>query len=160
MRKDPPRPAEECPEVLPQSEQAVIEEALHARHGQRLRPGETINIDVRTGLGSAAATVTIGSEHKAHEVHAFVRDLVDLADTDSPYTAALSFVLDELDAILQQLVGSDDHFLPLDFEGRPSGDAILYVRGEVRDYRAEREAARLLGEDAPERPVPWRPRKT
>jgi hypothetical protein len=44
--------------------------------------------------------------------------------------------------------------LPLDWEGRPFERGVVFVRGEVRDYVAERQAAMLLQEEAPPPALP------
>jgi hypothetical protein len=123
-----------------------IADALRERHGASLRPGETLDIGARTGKRAAELACMVGTERRAHEVVLFVRN-VDGEGIDG----ALGVLVDYLDAILEELAGSDDHYLPLDDEGRPYEKHVVFVRGIVRDYVAEEAAAKLLDEPAPPR---------
>ncbi len=98
--------------------------------------------------GAAVAIAVVGTERRAHEVFVFARGRG--TGLDGPLGACV----DVLDGLLRELVGSDDAYLPLDWEGRPFDGGVVFVRGEVRDYLAEREAAKLLGEDMPPPALP------
>ena len=65
----------------------------------------------------------------------------------------LATAVDVVDGILQGVVGRDDAFVPLDWEGRAYEGGVVFVRGEVRDYVAEEAAAALLGEALPPRAI-------
>jgi hypothetical protein len=102
----------------------------------------------RTGANAAVAIAVVGTERRAHEVFVFARG--PGKGLDGPLGACV----DVLDGLLKELIGDDDAFLPLDWEGRPFDGGVVFVRGEVRDYLAEREAAKLLGEDMPPPALP------
>ena len=141
-----PDPDHETPTVAPRALIQQIGDALRERHGGSLRKGESLEIGARIGKRAAELACMVGSERRAHEVVLFVRHV----DGDG-IEGALGVLVDYLDAILDELVGSDDHYLPLDDEGRPFEKHIVFVRGMVRDYVAEEAAAKLLDEPAPPR---------
>jgi hypothetical protein len=163
--KAPPDLSRECPDAVDDAVLADIRRALRERHADRLGVdsrgvAEHLDIDAMTGsarnAGAAVAVAVTGTIRRAHEVFVFARDGGVGHDLDG----ALGVVVDTLDALLEELVGADDAFLPLDWEGRPDGKGgVVFVRGEVRDYVAEEEAAKMLGEDTPERAIPGFPRQ-
>lgn len=151
--------ADECPDGLDPSLREELRSALRARHADRLGSDErgvaaALDVDATVGPGAAVGVVVTGTVRRAHEVFVFAR-----GDGDG-LAGPLGVVVDHLDGLLDALVGDDEAFLPLDWEGRPydgARDGFVFVRGEVRDYVAEEEAAKLLGEDAPLRAIPGFP---
>jgi hypothetical protein len=104
--------------------------------------GDALHLDGATGERAAWLACALGDlEKRAHELVVFARGH-DGGD-------AMDRCIDYLDGVLAELTRTDGGTLPLDFEGRPFDDGFVFVRGEVRDYAAERAAAQLLGEDAP-----------
>lgn len=124
---------------------ANLERALSAK----LRGAEVagpLRVEGKTGAKAACVVAMLGTERRAHELFVFTR-----APTGDE---ALDRCIDYLDGIIDELAGAtDERFLPLDWEGRPYAHehAIVFVRGEVRDYVAEEQAAALLGEPVPPR---------
>ncbi len=125
-----------------------LRQALHARHGARLRTGSSLRVGATLGNGAAMAIAVAGHARRSHEVFVFARGSGD--GLDGPLAACV----DVLDALVGSVVGDDDAFLPLDWEGRPFERGVVFVRGEVRDYVAERQAAMLLQEEAPPPALP------
>jgi len=117
--------------------------ALRARHGADVALRAVVRTGTDAGTRAALAVVVLGDDRRAHELFAFARG-ADSADV----------VVDVLDAVVREAVADDDAFLPLDWEGRPYDGGVVFVRGEVRDYLAEDEAGRLLGEPALARAIP------
>jgi len=143
-----PDPAREAATALDADLTFTLHRALHERHAARLPAGHSLEVGGRTGPGAAVAIAVVGTERRAHEVFVFARGKG--TGLDGPLGACV----DVLDGLLRELVGSDDAYLPLDWEGRPFDGGVVFVRGEVRDYLAEREAAKLLGEDMPPPALP------
>lgn len=143
-----PDPAREAATALDAALTSSLRRALHERHAARLPAGHTLEVGGRTGPGAAMAIAVVGTERRAHEVFVFARG--QGTGLDGP----LGVCVDLLDGLLQELVGDDEAFLPLDWEGRPFDGGVVFVRGEVRDYLAEREAAKLLGEEMPPPALP------
>jgi hypothetical protein len=149
QKKTRPDLAHETPVPLDAPARARLRGALRDRYGERL--------DVDGGVGTAAAFLAchVPVGRRTHELVVFAR----AADGG----AAHDVLVDYLDGLLEEMHGAGDKkrargadegfFLPLDFEGRPYDDGFVFVRGEVRDFEAEKEAARLLGEPLPERLV-------
>ena len=135
----------ECPSAISAELREQVTAALIHRHERRLPDNHRLEVAVATGPAAAAIVVVVGTDRRAHEVFAFARG--PGTDLDGPLAAAI----DMLDALLPRVVGSDDRFLPLDWEGRPFEGGLVFVRGEVRDYVAEEGAAALLGEPMPPR---------
>jgi hypothetical protein len=161
--RSPPDLARECPDDVTNSLRDELRLGLRERHAARLDVDlhgvdEALDIDAMTGRGAAVAVAVVGTARRAHEVFVFarVRD-----DGDATLPRALAVVVDYIDGVLEELVGADDAFLPLDWEGRSwthdGDDVTVFVRGEVRDYVAEEGAAKLLQEDAPPRAIPGFP---
>lgn len=144
----PPDPAREAAAALDAELAFSLHRALFERHAARLPKGHTLEVGGRTGRSAAVAIAVVGTERRAHEVFVFARG--PGAGLDGPLGAAV----DVLDGLLEHLIGDDDVFLPLDWEGRPFDGGVVFVRGEVRDYLAEREAAKLLGEPMPPPALP------
>jgi hypothetical protein len=158
--RTPPDLSIECPSALGADLRDELRAALRARHADRLGVdaggvSEVLDVDALTGPRAAIAVAVVGTARRAHEVFVFARGATGNAQNvlDGP----LGVVVDYLDGILDELVGADDAFLPLDWEGRPfkhqRGPCVVFVRGEVRDYLAEDEAARLLQEDPAPRAI-------
>ena len=125
-----------------------LHRALFERYAARLPGGHTLEVGGRVGRSAAVAIAVVGTERRAHEVFVFARG------TGSGLDGPLGAAVDVLDGLLDHLVDDDDAFLPIDWEGRPFDSGIVFVRGEVRDYLAEREAAKLLGENMPPPALP------
>jgi hypothetical protein len=170
--KSAPDLARECPDGIAPTLRDAIRTALRARHARRLagtadddeRGDEdkdaaasvagALDADAMVGAAAAVAVVVVGTARRAHELFVFVRG--DGDDLDGP----LGVAVDYLDALLDERGGDDDAFLPLDWEGRPyegAADGVVFVRGEVRDYLAEEDAAKLLEEAPPTRAIPGFP---
>lgn len=143
-----PDPAREANTALDAELTFTLHRALHERHAARLPKGHSLEVGGRAGAGAAIAIAVVGTERRAHEVFVFARGRGE--GLDGPLGACV----DVLDGLLQELIGDDEAFLPLDWEGRPFDGGVVFVRGEVRDYLAEREAAKLLGEDMPPPALP------
>jgi hypothetical protein len=161
--RSPPDLARECPDDVERAVRDDLRRGLRERHAERLDVDphgvdEALDVDAMTGRGAAVAVAVSGTARRAHEVFVFARAR---SSRDASIPRALAIVVDYLDGVLEELVGVDDAFLPLDWEGRPyhhdADDVIVFVRGEVRDYLAEEEAAKLLEEDAPPRAIPGFP---
>lgn len=130
-----PDPAHECTRPLDDDERVMVRGLLRDSHGG------TFDVDGRAGDGAAQVVAVIGPERAAHEVHVFARG-ADAKET----------VLDYLDGLLGEIIGNEHdpahgHYLPLDWTPRDYDTHVVWVRGEVRDYLAEEEAAKLLGEE-------------
>lgn len=143
-----PDPAREASVPLDAELTFTLHQGLHERHAARLPTGHTLEVGGRVGRSAAMAIAVVGTERRAHEVFVFARG------TGAGLEGPLAACVDLLDGLLLQLIGHDDAFLPLDWEGRPFDGGVVFVRGEVRDYLAEREAALLLGEDMPPPALP------
>ena len=135
MLVDRPNPEAECDRPLDPSERAVLRGLLRDCHGDGL------DVDGREGDAAALVAVVIGPERKAHEVFVFGRG-----------EDAKSTVVDYLDGLLGEVIGKEHNpergfHLPLDWTPRDYDGHVVWVRGEVRDYLAEEEAAKLLGEE-------------
>jgi len=163
--RTPPDLAAECPNELDSSLRDDLRRALRERHADRLGVDErgvalALDVDAMTGQRAAVAVVVTGTVRRAHEVFAFTR-ATDPHDGDAGLEGPLGVVVDYLDGLLDELIAADDGFLPLDWEGRPYSDGgrrvAVFVRGEVRDYVAEEEAARLLQEEPLARAIPGFP---
>ncbi len=142
MDRSAPDLARETPDALDGALVDGVAGALRERHGRAAAQG--LAVDGRAGPGAAALCARLGDDRKAHEVFVFARG-------DGAVDRAVDY-LDGLVAEIDETGGPDaGFFLPLDWEGRPFDDEVVFVRGEVRDYAAEAEAARLLGEAAPAR---------
>jgi hypothetical protein len=172
--KSAPDLARECPDGIAPALRDAIRTALRARHARRLT-GATdddehsdededndaaasvagaLDADAMIGAAAAVAVVVVGTARRAHELFVFVRG--DGDDLDGP----LGVAVDYLDALLRERGGDDDALLPLDWEGRPyegAADGVVFVRGEIRDYLAEEDAAKLLDEEPPTRAIPGFP---
>jgi hypothetical protein len=156
----------ECPDDIAAALRDDLRAGLRERHAARLDVdphgvAEALDVDATVGRAAAVVVAVVGTARRAHEVFVFARAPNGEVDDDDEIPRALAIVVDYLDGVLDQLVGSDDAFLPLDWEGRPwkhaGNDVVVFVRGEVRDYVAEQEAATLLEEDAPARAIPGFP---
>lgn len=143
MDRRAPNPTSETPDPIDDGMRAAIESALRSKAAPR-----PLRIEGRSGPTAAALVAIVGDDRRAHELFVFARG-----------TDALDRCVDYLDGIIDELIRDDDdddddeheRFLPLDWEGRPYDGGVVFVRGEVRDYFAEEEAARLLGEPVPRR---------
>ncbi|OGQ17046.1 MAG: hypothetical protein A2138_05870 [Deltaproteobacteria bacterium RBG_16_71_12] len=141
MRTELPDPDRECDRALDATERAVVRGLLRDSHGAAL------DIDGREGSDAALLAAVLGTERAAHEVLVFVRG-----------QGAKEAALDYLDGLLDEVVGKQHdpahgYYLPLDWAPRDYDGHVVWVRGEVRDYPAEEEAARLLGMAPPPRAV-------
>ncbi|MBI1948084.1 MAG: hypothetical protein HYS27_20505 [Deltaproteobacteria bacterium] len=141
MSTELPDPERECGRLLDDRERAVMCGLLRDCHGQAL------DADGREGDAAALMVASIGPERAAHEVLVFARG-----------EGAKEVALDYLDGLLDEIVGKQHDpahgfYLPLDWTPRDYDRHVVWVRGEVRDYLAEEEAAKLLGEPAPPRAV-------
>lgn len=140
MRRDPPDKDEETTTPVDGVLLDDVEAALSARFAD-----QRVAVDARTGPRAAWVGAAVPEGRRVHEVEVFARD-VDGEGLDG----ALGVVLDYLAEIVPAL---DEGYLPLDWEGRPYDGGVVFVRGEVRDYEAEAQAAALLGEEPPPRVV-------
>ncbi len=142
----------ECPRPI--ADFAAIEAALHARHDRRLPAGEAVEFAGRVGADAAAIVAVIGVGRRHREVFVFARSAAGKGGVglDGP----LGAVVDVLDGVLAQTIGVERPSLPLDWQGRPFGSSLVFVRGELRDYAAEEAAAELLGDDVIPRAIPPR----
>ena len=139
MRRDAPKP-DETPTSILRALRSDLEAALFERHGGRLAKDETIRIDAQTGTGAAKVAATVGDARRGHVFEIFVRGVAG-----EPLEGALGLVVDYLDSVLEEwFAGEREGNLPLDFEGRPFENTIVFVRSEVHDWVAEAEAARWL----------------
>ncbi|MDP2340575.1 MAG: hypothetical protein Q8O67_06440 [Deltaproteobacteria bacterium] len=136
----------ECPTL-----QAAITADLRARW--RAGWGPDLDLTATTGAEAAAVVVVAGTLHRARELFVFARG--PGAGLEGPLAAAV----DVADALLARLFGGEElrELVPLDWEGQPTKDGVVFVRGELRDYGAEELAAKLLGEEALPRALPWFP---
>jgi hypothetical protein len=141
MRRDPPDKVRETTRPVARPLLEDVEAALSQRFAD-----QRVVVDARTGDDAAWIGAAVPHGSRVHEVEVFARGV----DGDG-LDGALGVVVDYLHAVVAQLDG--DAYLPLDWEGRPIDDGVVFVRGEVRDYAAEEAAARLLGEDPPPRLV-------
>lgn len=141
MPIEPPDPERECPRWLDDTERATLRGALRDQWGAEL------DMDGREGNDATLLSAALGPATRAHEISVFARG-----------AEAKALALDYLDGLLAEIVGEGHgpdagYFLPLGWAPRDFDGEVVWVRGEVRDYRAEEEAARLLGEEAPPRAV-------
>jgi hypothetical protein len=143
-----PEPDAECPLPLDAATLADITAALLRRHGNRLPPGETLEVAGHVGAAAAMVVVVVSEGRRHREVFAFARGRG--AGLDGPR----GVVVDVLDDVLKKVVGVERPALPLDWTGQVLGSSTVFVRGELRDYAAEEAAAVLLDEPAPPRAIP------
>ena len=141
MPIEPPDLDAECDRPLDQAERARLRGALRDSYGAGL------DVDGREGQGAAMLVAVVGPARRAHEILVFARG-----------DDAKAVAVDYLDGLLAEIVGEGrgpdaGYFLPLGWAPRDYDGHVVWVRGEVRDYLAEEEAARLLGEPAPPRAV-------
>lgn len=162
--RSPPDLSRECADDVAPAVRDDLRAGLRDRHAARLNVDahgidEALDVDAMVGRAAAVVVAVVGTARRAHELFVFAR--APEADDDGAVPRPLAVVVDYLDGVLDELVGNDDAFLPLDWEGRrwkhDGDDVIVFVRGEVRDYIAEEEAAKLLEEDAPPRAIPGFP---
>lgn len=148
--KHAPAPQTEATSLVADDVRARLRGALRDRYG------DGIDVDGATGPRAAWLACTLPEGRRHHEMVLFAR-----ASTGAD---ALDALVDYLDGLLAEVAGAgvagkrgrargtaDGFFLPLDFEGRPYDGGFVFVRGEVRDFDAETQAARLLGEPPPMR---------
>jgi hypothetical protein len=163
--RTPPDLASECPHELDAALRDDLRRALRERHAERLGVDErgvalALDVDAMTGDRAAVAVAVTGTVRRAHEVFVFTR-ATGPKGGDAGLDGPLGVAVDYLDGLLDELIDADDGSLPLDWEGRPYADGerrvVVFVRGEVRDYVAEEEAARLLQEDPAARAIPGFP---
>ena len=139
----------ECPLPLSPSTFADVSRALRARHEHRVPAGEQLELAGHTGQNAAVVVAVVSEGRRHREVLVFARG--EGGGLDGP----LGAVVDVLDDVLGKVIGVDRPALPLDWQGRPwAGGAVVFVRGELRDYAAEEAAAVLLGETPPPRAIP------
>lgn len=101
-----------------------------------------VRVEGRQGAKAAVVVAIVGDERRAHELFVFARGPTG--------DEALDRCIDYVDGVVEELSrAKEERFLPLDWEGRPYANDVVFVRGEVRDYLAEEQAAELLGEPAP-----------
>jgi len=144
-----PDPSSECPTPLTPSTFADVSRALRSRHEQRLPAGEHLELAGHVGPHAAIVVAVVSEGRRHREVLVFARGAGD--GLDGP----LGAVVDVLDDVLGKVVGVDRPALPLDWQGRPwAGGAVVFLRGELRDYAAEEAAAVLLDEAPPPRAIP------
>lgn len=141
MPIEPPNLEVECDRALDASERATLRGHLRDAYGAQLE------VDGRLGADAALLAAVIGPERKAHEILVFARG-----------DDAKAVAIDYLDGLLAEIVGAghgpdEGYYLPLGWAPRDYDGEVVWVRGEVRDYLAEEEAARLLGEEPPPRAV-------
>ena len=137
----------ECPDPADPAITAELRATWRKRHGPDLE------LAAQTGTGAAAVVVVVGTWQRAHEVFVFTRGAG--AGLDGPLGAAV----DVADRLLLRLLAGEElrALLPLDWEGQEDQAGVVFVRGELRSYSAEEEAAALLDEEAPPRALPGFP---
>lgn len=138
MDKRAPALEHEAAAPLDEALRVQVEQALVARHGL------TLTLHGRRGPRAVVLCAVLPESRRSHEVFVFARG-----------QRAEERAIDALDGLMQAIARTGGpahgHHLPLDWEGRPYDGDVIFVRGEVRDYLAEEEAARLLEEPAPPR---------
>ncbi len=139
--------ATECTTPLSPSTFADVSRALRSRHEQRLPAAAVLELAGHSGPHAAVVVAVIGEGRRHREVFVFARGSGD--GLDGP----LGAVVDVMDDVLGKVIGVDRPALPLDWQGRPFAGAVVFVRGELRDYAAEEAAAVLLGEAVPARAI-------
>ncbi len=145
------------PDEAPSPIDAALAADLRARWTGKLQ--QPLELQATTGKAAAAIVVVAGTIERATEIFAFARGARPTGFhaggvLDEPLGAAI----DAVDGIVTDLAaGASPRTLPLDWEGRPVGDLVVFVRGERRDYRAEEQAALLLGEEAAPHALPGFP---
>ncbi len=124
---------------------APIDEELRANLELALaKKVGAVRVEGRRGAKAAVVVAIVGDERRAHELFVFARGPTG--------EEAFDRVIDYVDGVVDELArGKEERFLPLDWEGRTYANDVVFVRGEVRDYLAEEQAAELLGEPAPVR---------
>ena len=146
MNKSAPDLKRECPAVPDPGIREDIEHALELRHQDALDADERITVTIGQGPGAAFITARVGPPTRPHEFTVFAREIAG-----DDFDGALGVVVDYLDGVLEEYFAGDrEGFLPLDFEGRPFEEHIVFVRSDVRNLEAERLADALLNDSAPE----------
>lgn len=122
-----------------------IDEVLRANlEGALAKKVAAVRVEGLQGTKAAVVVAIVGNERRAHELFVFARGPTG--------EEALDRCIDYLDGVVDELARTNEElFLPLDWEGRPYANDVVFVRGEVRDYGAEEQAATFLGEPAPVR---------
>ena len=139
---------QETPNALDRAELEALRGALRSRHGDDV----VQDVDARTGPHAAIVFVLARAGDRGDvELFAFVRVSSGNGSSDANAKAetgsrALSTAIDFIDGVLPEV--KRGRSVPLDWESRAFAGATVLVRGERRDYAAERAAAKLLGEDA------------
>ncbi len=146
---------------MPDTLRNDLRRAVRERHAARLGldahgADEALDVDAMVGPEAAIVVCVVGTARRAHELYVFTR-----SRAGGGLDGALGIAIDYIDGVLEEAIGSEDAFLPLDWEGRPfdvDGEScVVFVRGEVRDYVAEEAAAVLLGEEQAPRAIPGFP---
>jgi hypothetical protein len=141
MDRSPPDLDRETPDPLDPELLASMEQALLERHGAALA-ARGLTVQARAGSAAAVLLAVLPDGRRSHELFVFARG-----------EGGLDRAVDYLDGLVGELAkkGAARRLLPLDWEGRPFDGDVVFVRGELRDYAAEEEAAKLLGEPPPPR---------
>ncbi len=148
MVQESPRRPPDLSECAYPVEPAITNEL---RSTWRARHGSDLDLRAHTGSKAAAVVVVVGTPTRAHELFVFARG------PGSGLAGPLAAAIDAADALLLALAADERRPAPLDWQGETLGDHVVFVRGERRDYCAEEEAARLLGEEPPPRGLPGFP---
>lgn len=135
----------ECPDFIDDALQSALLAQVRKRHAHRLGSALGLTVSARAGSDAVCAIAVVRRGRRHHEIFVFGRGTTS---TSAPLEGPLAPALDHLDGLVASLLADDDSYLPLDWTGleRDDDGGVLFVRGEVRDYEAEAEAARLLGE--------------
>jgi hypothetical protein len=172
-----PKPALETPTLLHPEQRLQLEAALRARVVAAIDDVDDIGgvaFGASIGRGAALAVAVCGDDDRAFEVFVFVRGAldgadgsidgsVDSGDDDAPrppwsLDGALGVAVDILDAVVgdvvKALVAGDTSGPPLDWHYREVDGHDTFVRGELRKYALEEQAAALLGDPVPPRALP------
>jgi hypothetical protein len=130
----------ETPDALDEELRRDLESALRAD----VVTGALLSVEGRAGKDATALAVVLGDERHAHEIFVFARG-------KGSRDRAVDYLGGVVDEVVRTGGPDNGYYLPLDWEGRPFDGDVVFVRGEVRDYVAEEEAARLLEEPPPPR---------
>jgi hypothetical protein len=130
-----PSPLDETPTPCPRDVIVQLETAFALHHGRTPRIAVLAH---QNGDRAAHVAVGVGDDERIFELDVFARAPLDVA------VSVVDAVLPRIVAFVKDPSGRAP--VSLDWAGQKT-ESVVFVRGELRAYRLEREAAALLGDD-------------
>ncbi len=148
-----PVPERETPTPIDDGAREEVAQALAARVGA-VASGVSVAFDGVIGPGAALAVAVCGDDDRAVEVFVFVRAPAGHDDDGVAFDVAVDLLDVVVTDVAAAFVRGDNDGPPLDWRPRRVDGFDTFVRGELRRYALEEEAARLLGEPPLPRALP------